>query len=294
MIDLTDMKWKGGPCWVNYVTLTFDLTHDLDLGFFMVIFRNSCFSGIFIWLMWNKQKTNQIDTGPTGLCTHAWPWPWSFKVKVWNSLISEMGGLIDIRKKGCEFNIHDHDCDLWVTHYDDVIMSAIASLITSLTIVYSAVYSGADQRKHQSSVSLAFVRGIHWGPVNSPHKWPVTRKMFPFDDVIMMMGWVDISDNDCGVFRCRRAVNISSPYYFYPAAMKALSSPEQAGRADKTFALSCTWFFSDHFGMCLAHLWFEYGVLLIKFGRNGPFNEPINFGILGLIFQVKPSNLVQM
>ena len=70
-------------------------------------------------------------------------------------------------------------------HYDDVIMGAIASLITSLTIVYSTVYSDADQRKHQSSASLAFVRGIHRGPVNSPHKWPVTRKMFPFDDVIM-------------------------------------------------------------------------------------------------------------
>ena len=47
---------------------------------------------------------------------------------------------------------------------------------------------GADQRKHQSSASLAFVRGIHWRPVNSPHKWPVTRKMFPFDDVIMLWG----------------------------------------------------------------------------------------------------------
>ena len=46
-------------------------------------------------------------------------------------------------------------------------------------------YSDADQRKHQSSASLAFVWGIDRGPVNSPHKWPVTRKMFPFDDVIM-------------------------------------------------------------------------------------------------------------
>ena len=55
-------------------------------------------------------------------------------------------------------------------HYDDVIMSAIAAQITSLTIVYSTVYSDADQRKHQSSASLAFVRGIHRGPVNSPHK----------------------------------------------------------------------------------------------------------------------------
>ena len=65
------------------------------------------------------------------------------------------------------------------------IMGVIASQITSLTIFYSTVYSDADQRKHQSSVSLAFVRGIHRGPVNSPHKWPITRKMLPFDDVVM-------------------------------------------------------------------------------------------------------------
>ena len=73
------------------------------------------------------------------------------------------------------------------THYDDVIMGTIASQITCLTSVYSTVYSGADQSKHQSSASLAFVWGIHRGPVNSSHKWPVTRKMFPFDDVIMDM-----------------------------------------------------------------------------------------------------------
>ena len=58
--------------------------------------------------------------------------------------------------------------------------------ITSLTIVYSTVYSGADQRKHQSSASLAFVRGTHQWPAGSPHKGPVTRKMFPFDDVFMV------------------------------------------------------------------------------------------------------------
>ena len=65
-------------------------------------------------------------------------------------------------------------------------MGAMASQITSLTIVYSTIYSGADQRKHESSASLAFVRGIHPGPVNSPHKRPVTRKMFPVDGVIMV------------------------------------------------------------------------------------------------------------
>ena len=65
-------------------------------------------------------------------------------------------------------------------------MGAIASQITRLTIVYySTVHLGADQRKHQSSAALAFVRGIRRGPVNSPNRWPVTQKMFPFDDVIM-------------------------------------------------------------------------------------------------------------
>ena len=66
------------------------------------------------------------------------------------------------------------------THYNDVIMDATASQITSLTIVYWTIYSGSDQRKHQRSASLAFV-----SPVNSPHKGAVTRKMFSFDDVIM-------------------------------------------------------------------------------------------------------------
>ena len=73
-------------------------------------------------------------------------------------------------------------------HYNDVIMSLIVSQITSLTIVYTTVYSDTDQRKHQSSASLAFVWGIYRGPVNSPHKWPVTRKIFAFDDVIMRIG----------------------------------------------------------------------------------------------------------
>ena len=57
-------------------------------------------------------------------------------------------------------------------------MSVMASQVTSLAIVYSTVYSGADQRKHQISASLAFVRGIHRWPVNSPHKGPITRKCF--------------------------------------------------------------------------------------------------------------------
>ena len=64
-------------------------------------------------------------------------------------------------------------------HYNDVIMTTMASQITSLAVIYSTVYSDADQRKHQSSASLAFVWGIH-------RDRPVTRKMLPFDDIIMI------------------------------------------------------------------------------------------------------------
>ena len=76
-------------------------------------------------------------------------------------------------------------------------MTMLASEITSLTVVYSIVYSDVNQRKHQSSVSLAFVREIHRGPVNFPHKWPVTRKMFPFDDVIMASVATELSTHPC-------------------------------------------------------------------------------------------------
>ena len=69
--------------------------------------------------------------------------------------------------------------------YCDVIMSTMASQITSVSFICSTVCWGTDERKHQSSASLAFVRGIHRWPVDSPHRGRVTRKMFPFDDVIM-------------------------------------------------------------------------------------------------------------
>ena len=72
-----------------------------------------------------------------------------------------------------------------INHYCDDMMGNVASQITSLTIVYTTVYSDADQSKHQSSETVAFVWGNHRGPVNSLQKWPVTRKMFPFDDVII-------------------------------------------------------------------------------------------------------------
>ena len=70
-----------------------------------------------------------------------------------------------------------------MTHfnYSDIIISAMTSQITGTSIVCL----GEHQRKHQSSASLAPVRGIRQRPVDSPHKGPVTWKMCPFDDVIM-------------------------------------------------------------------------------------------------------------
>ena len=79
-------------------------------------------------------------------------------------------------------------------HYNDVIMSAMASQIIGVSIVSSTVCSGADQRKRQSSASLAFESGIHRSPVNATLKGPVTRKKFPFDDVIMVGRWVKRSE----------------------------------------------------------------------------------------------------
>ena len=78
----------------------------------------------------------------------------------------------------------DHHCACWLLWRHNG-RCGVVSQITSLTIVYLIVHPGGDQRRRQSSASLAFVRGLHRWPVNSPHKWPVTRKMLPFDDVIM-------------------------------------------------------------------------------------------------------------
>ena len=83
-----------------------------------------------------------------------------------------------VRLAEIQLTISQHNCS-------DVIMSAMESQITVVSMVCSTVCSGADQRKHQSSTSLAFMRGIHQWPVYSPNKGSVTRKMFPFDDVIM-------------------------------------------------------------------------------------------------------------
>ena len=112
-------------------------------------------------------------------------------------------------------------------------MSAMASQITSLTTVYLTVYSRADQRKHQSSASLAFERRIHRWPANFPHKGPVTQNMFPLDDsgfpsqrarnaecVSMSWRhheWVVWGNDDCGVVFARYFVVIAWKQSIPPA-----------------------------------------------------------------------------
>ena len=101
----------------------------------------------------------------------AWPGPvyWTDKYKTFIQNILENDCLC-VKSKTC--------------HYSDVIMTTMAYQPTNLMVVYSIVYSDADQWKHQNSASLAFFRGIHRWPVNLLHNGPVTRKTFPFDDVI--------------------------------------------------------------------------------------------------------------
>ena len=137
-------------------------------------------------------------------------WPLFFYTHTFAALLQYTVRPKNYTRCSCFVGDRRNDCDaslnnmgVSITHYRDVIMSTLVSQITSLTVVYSTVYSGADQRKHQSPVSLAFVR---W-PVKSPHKGPVTRKMFPLDDVIMItqqdrwysqkktkQGWVHIQN----------------------------------------------------------------------------------------------------
>ena len=117
-------------------------------------------------------------------------------------------------------------------HYCDVIMSAMASQTTSRTIVYTTDFLGAHPRKHQSSASLAFVWGIHRSPANSPHKWPVTRKMLPLDDVIMTY---------FTTFRCFLPRLCSSPSTFCcSASLGHMSLPLKLGMGLQVTTCSLT------------------------------------------------------
>ena len=142
---------------------------------------------------------------------------------------------------------------MYTLHNNNVIMGAMAFQTTSLTIVNSSVYSGTYQRKHQSSASLAFVRGIHRWPVNSPHKGPVTWKNFLFDDVIMftlrcvfyvIWYWVELPT--------------SSGYFTYSCGILRLSLTRW-GRVTSVWV-------HEH-GPHQAMTWINAGLLLIRFWR---------------------------
>ena len=159
--------------------------------------------------LWGDKPTKNKET-PRSLSNTAW----SMVTKAMGVSSNTIHGIVPsrVRKVVCS-GPHAY---LALGHYSDVIMNAMASQITGVSLVYSTVCSGADQRKHQSSASLAFVRGIHRWPVNSPHKGPVTRKMFPF-------WWRhhDISNNHDNLNwslltyqKCPTVIHGSKPYGF--------------------------------------------------------------------------------
>ena len=114
---------------------------------------------------WNRPSAPSIVTGVPSS-----PW-WSCHLKIIPGMFHQLTSYENFKLKLC--------------HYNDVIMSAMASQITSLTIVYSNVLRRKSKKTSKLRV-IGICAGIHRWPVNSPHKGPVTRKMFQFDDVIMV------------------------------------------------------------------------------------------------------------
>ena len=156
-------------------------------------------------------------------------------------------------------------------------MGAMGSQITSLAVVYSIVYSDADQRKHQSSASLDFVRGIHRGPVNSPHKGQVTRKMFPFDDVIMWYfpGMYSVEQGDDGYGVTIRFHN--KDYYTKFTQVMQAKYPKVAWKPNKVKGVSIPFHLKIQSGkwrlFCLggdkmATIWGEYTFRCIFLDTN--------------------------
>ena len=111
-------------------------------------------------------------------------------------------------------------------------------------IVCSIVYSGVDHRKHQSSVSLRFMRGIHRWPVNSTHKGPVTRKMLLLDDVIMKKDLIPIDGKlSAGIVIAKTIYNYLFPWN-YNSARRFPSTKCQLGRV-KSFSLAWISFWTN-------------------------------------------------
>ena len=128
----------------------------------------------------------------------------------------------------------------WLEHYDDVIMTMLASQITSLTVVYSIVYSGVNQRKHQSSASLAFVREIHRGPVNFRTNGQLRGKCFH----LMTSSWTVVIVPCGGMCKVTtQGVNQSRASQWRSAANRRLDTSSIIVRCDD--ALTCSVYFQN-------------------------------------------------
>ena len=143
-----------------------------------------------------------------------------------------------------------------IRHYIDVIMTTVASQITSLTVVYLIVYSDADQRKHESSASLAIVRGIHrdrWIPRTKGQwrgKWSHLMTSSCICNSVIIDGWRFPPDiwNKLFGFACRHF-----PYgNVFLVSMRLVwrrfktQRPEQHGRHLAVFLSAFSWMISMH------------------------------------------------
>ena len=165
--------------------------------------------------------------------------------------------------------------------YSDVMMSAMAFHITTVSMVCSTVCPGADQRKHQSPAVLAFMRGIHWWPVNSPHKSPVTRIMFPFVDVIVNTHNNDQSLGGCPVVSmvCEQRHIVSPPLISYD--MLGVSDLGDATEEGDVLSAHC-WRGGRHGYCCVEGVWklLQSGDVMawIRFPHYCPLLEATNCG----------------
>ena len=164
-------SWK--PCLSLACSNVFIYNHEGCNNTHAIKYKNKTSQQFWLY-QWLLRQMNSSAPGPViTIVYRLYVWPPSLTKYGWLTFTTNAEAPVESGTSWPSF--------LMFKHYNDVIMTTMASQITSLTIVYSTVYSGADQ----SSASLAFVRGIHRWTVNYPHKGPVTRKMFPFDDVIM-------------------------------------------------------------------------------------------------------------
>ena len=185
-----DVKREGRASigyWVYYVTLNFDLAHELDLDFFKVKFRNSCISEI-VGLIDMKWKGSELTRYWAECMTfpfdhpHPWPWPWRFKIRVWNDLISGMGRLIDMERKRRESSIHYHANDLSVTmvRWVDVPDCDRGGFKRRRAVNTSCWYLLCICTVHDinlySWVVLCFVVAISWVP--GELMWPILSMSF--------------------------------------------------------------------------------------------------------------------